>query len=458
MVDNKLEKQFRSIAAQTVQNKLSRGITAHAKHIQLQSGMKEYVKMFNWAVFDSVMELKSEPFDTMQEAEHFSAVFNDCFLYDSYCAEENGRYYVYSGSLPSSDLGGGASCRFLFGRNDANRFLTFIIQTVIAYFLNRSKLDNFRIPRQKPTLDDRISVGHTVACGYLLHIAEFLVVGQSIFFGSVSKDIFLHVLVGQPLIGLLLCILANLALNDLIVGIILTNPLEARILLARGVCGKLGENTVHDDGTIGVVDGEFVSHKNSPFKFIDCLICWDLGQKSGSILRLLLRLLLRAILGNLLQELIALVMEALDFRVGHQEPILDIGIGEGISLGRLAIFANGAHVLIRFHLGAILVVVSDVLLHVLVGQALELGLRALLLDGHNAVARVVAASLLKLLILVRAELGGSGSEGLVDFEGAGLVVDGDVRHIVSLSGFVRFSFLFSFFRVSVCFPHPVTVL
>ena len=97
MMDNTMEKHFRSIAEQTVHNKMMQGITSHSKHIELQNGMKEYVKMFNWTVFDSVMELKSEPFETMEEAEHFSAVFNDCFLYDSYCAEEKGKFYVYSG-------------------------------------------------------------------------------------------------------------------------------------------------------------------------------------------------------------------------------------------------------------------------------------------------------------------------------------------------------------------------
>lgn len=92
-----MEKRFHTIAEQTVQKKVAQGIFAHSKHIELQSGMKEYVKMFKWTVFDSVMELKSESFEKIEEAEHFSAVFNDCFLYDSYCVEENGKYYVYTG-------------------------------------------------------------------------------------------------------------------------------------------------------------------------------------------------------------------------------------------------------------------------------------------------------------------------------------------------------------------------
>ena len=97
MDDFTLEKHFYTIAKQTVDSKIEEGIHAHTKHIKLKSGMKEYVKMFDWTVFDTVMELKSEPFETMEEAKHFSTVFNDCFLYDSYCTEENDKYYVYSG-------------------------------------------------------------------------------------------------------------------------------------------------------------------------------------------------------------------------------------------------------------------------------------------------------------------------------------------------------------------------
>ena len=92
-----LEKKYYAIAMKTVDDKLNRGIHSHAKRLLLQPGMKETVKMFRWTMFDSVMELKSEPFDNMEEAKFFSDSFNDNFLYDSYCKEENGKYYVYSG-------------------------------------------------------------------------------------------------------------------------------------------------------------------------------------------------------------------------------------------------------------------------------------------------------------------------------------------------------------------------
>ncbi len=92
-----LERKFYEIAVKTVEDKLKCGIHAHTKRLRIRDGMKETVKMFRWVMFDSVMELKSEPFDTMEEAQFFSDSFNDNFLYNSYCKEESGKYYVYSG-------------------------------------------------------------------------------------------------------------------------------------------------------------------------------------------------------------------------------------------------------------------------------------------------------------------------------------------------------------------------
>lgn len=92
-----LEKKYYDIAMKTVDDKLNRGICAHSKRLRIQPGMKEKVKMFRWTMFDSVMELKSEPFDTLEEAKFFSDSFNDNFLYDSYYKEEGGKYYVYTG-------------------------------------------------------------------------------------------------------------------------------------------------------------------------------------------------------------------------------------------------------------------------------------------------------------------------------------------------------------------------
>ena len=49
-------------------------------------------------------------------------------------------------------------------------------------------------------------------------------------------------------------------------------------------------------------------------------------------------------------------------------------------------------------------------------------------NGHNLVVGVVTASLLELVILRRAELGGSGSEGLGQLDGTILSINDDSGH------------------------------
>jgi hypothetical protein len=85
-------------------DKQKRGIRAHSKHIKAPLNGKETVKMFRFVEFDQVMELKSEPFHTLEDAIHFSECFNDNFLYESYCKEEYGSYYVYSGWIFKSGM------------------------------------------------------------------------------------------------------------------------------------------------------------------------------------------------------------------------------------------------------------------------------------------------------------------------------------------------------------------
>lgn len=96
---DKLEAQIYKEVSRKRESKIKQGIMAHAKHIPPQSDAPEYVKMYRHAEFDTVISLVSLPFDSYEQAKHFSDCFNDSFLYDSYCIEENGRFCVYSGWL-----------------------------------------------------------------------------------------------------------------------------------------------------------------------------------------------------------------------------------------------------------------------------------------------------------------------------------------------------------------------
>lgn len=87
-----------------INKKLNRGVKAHSLHIPYKEGMKEYVKMHRWIELNTVIQLKSEPFDTLFEAQYFSDCFNDSFLYDSFCKEEDGCFYVYSDWVIKSEF------------------------------------------------------------------------------------------------------------------------------------------------------------------------------------------------------------------------------------------------------------------------------------------------------------------------------------------------------------------
>lgn len=93
----RIERQAYNTAVKTVIDKQQKGIRAHTKRIRCREGMKQAVKMYRWVEFDNVFELKSEPFDILIEAQHFSECFNDNFLYDSYCEEIDGKFYVFTG-------------------------------------------------------------------------------------------------------------------------------------------------------------------------------------------------------------------------------------------------------------------------------------------------------------------------------------------------------------------------
>lgn len=74
-------------------NKLGQGIQAHAHHYNCPEGHQPYIKMYRWIEFDEIMELRSAPFKTIEEAEHFRDCFNDNFLEDAY-VDDNLRVYT----------------------------------------------------------------------------------------------------------------------------------------------------------------------------------------------------------------------------------------------------------------------------------------------------------------------------------------------------------------------------
>ncbi len=74
-------------------NKLRQGIQAHAHHYNCPEGHQPYIKMYRWIEFDEIMELRSAPFKTIEEAERFRDCFNDNFLEEAYVKDMR----VYTG-------------------------------------------------------------------------------------------------------------------------------------------------------------------------------------------------------------------------------------------------------------------------------------------------------------------------------------------------------------------------
>lgn len=97
--NNRINQDEYANAKRKIDEKLKNGIKAHSKHIPCENGMKEYVRMYRHCEMKDIIELVSEPFDSLQEAQHFADCFNDNFLYDAYCKEKDGKFYVYSGWL-----------------------------------------------------------------------------------------------------------------------------------------------------------------------------------------------------------------------------------------------------------------------------------------------------------------------------------------------------------------------
>ncbi len=95
----KMEEQICTELFKEREKKLKHGAKAHSKHIPYQENAPEYVKMYRLAEGDKILSLISQPFDSYEQAKHFSDCFNDSFLCNSSCEEKEELFYVYSGWL-----------------------------------------------------------------------------------------------------------------------------------------------------------------------------------------------------------------------------------------------------------------------------------------------------------------------------------------------------------------------
>lgn len=77
-----------------LKEKMNNGVSAHSKHIECLPHMKQYIKMYRYIELDTVIKLVSEPFDSIEDAQHFADSFSDNFLYDAKCEKVNGKYCV----------------------------------------------------------------------------------------------------------------------------------------------------------------------------------------------------------------------------------------------------------------------------------------------------------------------------------------------------------------------------
>lgn len=117
-IDGLDEKRIYDETIKKIEHKKRLGLKAHHLHIPYVPNTKEYVKMYRWCELDKVIELKSEPFSTKEEALHFASCFNDSFLAEAICVEENGVFYVYSGWMIKSIM-------LVYALNNKNQFFTF---------------------------------------------------------------------------------------------------------------------------------------------------------------------------------------------------------------------------------------------------------------------------------------------------------------------------------------------
>ena len=130
------------------------------------------------------------------------------------------------------------------------------------------------------------------------HFRIILEVRKSFFVRAVRHDVLFHIVVGQSLVGIFEAVGADVALNNLIIGVIAADLLQVGVFLAHCVDGEFGEGAVHDDGVIGVIDGERVFHNDSPFLLVECVMVRNLAGSQAASFAACLSALRWAIFSN----------------------------------------------------------------------------------------------------------------------------------------------------------------
>lgn len=94
ITDPRFDKEILWKIRQEKDNKIRAGQKTHAHRYGCPEGYDEYVKMYRWTELNHVIQLRTEPFETIEEAEHFKDCFNDNFLEDAYVDDD---LRVYTG-------------------------------------------------------------------------------------------------------------------------------------------------------------------------------------------------------------------------------------------------------------------------------------------------------------------------------------------------------------------------
>ena len=67
-------------------------------------------------------------------------------------------------------------------------------------------------------------------------------------------DVVFHLFVGQALVGLLIFVLPDMALNDAVLRIVLAHLLQMLVFVGRGVLGVHSESAIHNNQSILMID------------------------------------------------------------------------------------------------------------------------------------------------------------------------------------------------------------
>ena len=268
------------------------------------------------------------------------------------------------------------------------------------------------------------------------HFVELSKVRNAGFRLAVAHNVGLHKLIGQTLVGFLVGITLNLTLDDGVGGVILANLLEMGVFGRHSVFSQLGEGAVHNNFTLGVVQLQGILHSNHfPFCWLGLSGLLQEGIATGFHLLAEQGLTVFGLLiMSLFYQLGTGFVKLGDCRIPVQEPGLDFLIGESVGAGFLCFFCHCAKVHKLSHSGVLFIIVGeDVVLHIIVGQALIGRLGSLAGRYYLYVeAGVIATDFLESLVFVGTILGGAGVEGLGNFNGTGGGADSQILHSINL--------------------------